>query len=214
MSAASGNRKPAAERWSLPARQDRSRATRERLLGAAEAVFAEKGYDGARLQDIAARAGCSVGAVYFRFKDKNALFSAVAESFVDDARMGLASLLAGEVAAPEEVLRRYVQAAAMSFRRHRGLFRAIVERGIEHPGAMKPIFRLREDIAEALERALHRGGHGSTPLAVRVMTQMIYGFLIVGILNRRSPTQIDDARAVDGLADACVAYLLGSKAAP
>jgi hypothetical protein len=39
------------------------------------------------------------------------------------------------------------------------------------------------------------------------MTQMIYGFLIVGILNKEAPTRIDDARAVDALADACIAYL-------
>jgi hypothetical protein len=39
------------------------------------------------------------------------------------------------------------------------------------------------------------------------MTQMIYGFLITGILNPDSPTKIGDARAIDELADACIAYL-------
>lgn len=214
MAGASARQKPAAERWSLPAQQDRSRATRARLLEAAELVFAEKGYEGARLQDIAARAGCSVGAVYFRFKDKNALFSAIAESFIDDARVGLSALLSGANANPEDVLRSFVSAAAINFRKHRGLFRAIVERGIEHPAAMKSIFRFREEIAESLERALREGGYGPERLAVRVTTQMIYGFLIVGILNRRAPTQIDDAHAVKGLADACVAYLLGTKRTP
>jgi hypothetical protein len=36
---------------------------------------------------------------------------------------------------------------------------------------------------------------------------MVYGFLITGILNKDAPTQISDAQAIGGLADACIAYL-------
>ncbi len=75
-----------AEKWALPAQQDRSRAMRGRILKAAETVFAEKGYEGARIADIAKAAKCSVGAVYFRFKNKDALFFAIAESFAEDVR--------------------------------------------------------------------------------------------------------------------------------
>jgi len=38
--------------------------TRERLLRAAAEVFAERGYDGTRVADIAAAAGVSNGAMY------------------------------------------------------------------------------------------------------------------------------------------------------
>ncbi len=44
--------------------------TRERLLKAAAAVFAERGYDGARVADIAAAAGVSNGAMYAHFGSK------------------------------------------------------------------------------------------------------------------------------------------------
>jgi AcrR family transcriptional regulator len=44
--------------------------TRERLLRAAAAVFAERGYDGARVADIAAAAGVSNGAMYAHFGSK------------------------------------------------------------------------------------------------------------------------------------------------
>ena len=200
-------KKPASERWALPASQARSRATRERLLDAAETVFAAKGYDGAKISDIAQEAGVSVGAVYFRFQDKNALFSAIAESFIDNARAGLSALLDHTPAGRAELLRNFVHVSAASFRRHRGLFRAIVERGIDHPEAMQAIFRFRDELADRLEDALGNAGHKPSTLSVRVMTQMIYGFLIAGVLNARAPTQIDDSRAIAGLADACVAYL-------
>ena len=44
--------------------------TRVRLLDAAAAVFAEKGYDGAGVQEIARRAGLTTGAIYGRFTGK------------------------------------------------------------------------------------------------------------------------------------------------
>ena len=86
--------KTAAERWALPAKQARSQATRERILRAAERCFAEAGYDGAHISAIARKAGCSVGAVYFRFKDKDALFFAIAESFAAEIRASLPDMLA------------------------------------------------------------------------------------------------------------------------
>jgi len=204
MTKASTAKKKASERWSLPATQERSRATREKLLDAAEAVFAAKGYNGAKISDIAEEAGCSVGAVYFRFKDKDALFFAIAETFIEDARSNLGNLLTLSEDR-EAIVRHFVTATASNVRKHRGLFRAIVERGFDHPLAMKTIFGFRDELAAALGKALH--GRSEPGIQIRVMTQMVYGFLIAGILNKDAPTQISDAKAIGGLADACIAYL-------
>jgi TetR/AcrR family transcriptional regulator, repressor for uid operon len=51
--------------------------TRVRLLEAAAAVFAEKGYDGAGVQEIARRAGLTTGAIYGRFTGKAELLREV-----------------------------------------------------------------------------------------------------------------------------------------
>ncbi|GAA4082487.1 TetR/AcrR family transcriptional regulator [Nonomuraea soli] len=50
--------------------------TRERLLQAAAEVFAERGYDGTRVADIAAAAGVSNGALYSHFGSKAELMVA------------------------------------------------------------------------------------------------------------------------------------------
>ncbi|HWF83109.1 MAG TPA: TetR family transcriptional regulator [Streptosporangiaceae bacterium] len=50
--------------------------TRERLLAAAADVFAERGYDGTRVADIAAAAGVSNGALYAHFDSKAELLVA------------------------------------------------------------------------------------------------------------------------------------------
>lgn len=51
--------------------------TRERLLDAAQEVFVEKGVSRSTLEDIARRAGCTRGAVYWHFENKLSLLTAL-----------------------------------------------------------------------------------------------------------------------------------------
>ena len=62
-----------------PAEGKRAR-TRKRLIEAAASVIAEKGFDRASLEDIAALAGMTRGAVYGNFKNKEELFLALIET--------------------------------------------------------------------------------------------------------------------------------------
>jgi AcrR family transcriptional regulator len=56
------------------------RRTREKILAAAKALFAERGYEGATIRDIAKAAGMSTGAVFASFTDKSDLFIDIAET--------------------------------------------------------------------------------------------------------------------------------------
>jgi AcrR family transcriptional regulator len=67
--------------------------TRERLLDAAADVFAERGYDGTRVADIAAAAGVSNGALYAHFDSKAELLVAALRTH---GRQLLAELFAAE----------------------------------------------------------------------------------------------------------------------
>jgi AcrR family transcriptional regulator len=71
----------------LSKQQLRTRETHSRLLDAAEEVFVRDGYEGAQLDEIAAMAGRSKGAVYTHFKSKEDLFLALFEhrtrSYID-----------------------------------------------------------------------------------------------------------------------------------
>ena len=74
------------------------------IVGAALTVFAEKGFAGAKMDEIAARAGLSKGAVYLYFPTKEDVFRAVVEQAVApniDA-LGLA-LLAIDMPFPDRV---------------------------------------------------------------------------------------------------------------
>jgi AcrR family transcriptional regulator len=67
-----------------PLTPERRRAmTRRHLLDAAAAVFTEKGFHGATLDEVAARAGFTKGAVYSNFKSKDDLFLALLDDRVE-----------------------------------------------------------------------------------------------------------------------------------
>jgi len=70
-------------------RRDRARATRLRMIHAAQKVFTSHGYAGARMIDVAAEAGVAVQTVYFTFHTKAELLQACYELAVlgeDDPR--------------------------------------------------------------------------------------------------------------------------------
>jgi AcrR family transcriptional regulator len=71
--------------WVRPPRQTRSQETLERLLDSAEEVFSERGFEAATVAEIVRRAKSSVGAMYARFTDKDALLSCLHERFCEEA---------------------------------------------------------------------------------------------------------------------------------
>ena len=56
------------------ARKERSAARREAILAAALDEFSSRGFEAARLDDVAKRAGVAKGTIYLYFRDKESLF--------------------------------------------------------------------------------------------------------------------------------------------
>ncbi|MGC2783759.1 MAG: helix-turn-helix domain-containing protein [Roseiarcus sp.] len=70
----------------LPAREPKRERGKQRvaaLLDAGAAVFAEKGYDGATMTEIAERAGAAIGSLYQFFPSKEALAEALFDRFAE-----------------------------------------------------------------------------------------------------------------------------------
>src|SRR5947209_1404498 len=80
-------------------------STRERILAAAAEVFAERGYEGAAVSDIARRAGFTTGAIYGRFRDKAELLLEVVRGVLESQQE--AALLAAQAAEGGEVAARF-----------------------------------------------------------------------------------------------------------
>jgi AcrR family transcriptional regulator len=72
---------------------------RARILEVAEAVFAEAGFDGAYIKEIARRAGLAVGTVYGIFESKDAIFLAVHEARTAELFEGVGAIVGAEASA-------------------------------------------------------------------------------------------------------------------
>lgn len=60
-------------------RDEQKQSTREKLLNAAALCFAEKGYSGCSVSDVAKYAGVAQGTMYVHFKNKEELFKTMIE---------------------------------------------------------------------------------------------------------------------------------------
>ena len=65
-----------------PARTQAAEERRSAILAAALEEFTARGYEGARLDDVAKRAGIAKGTIYLYFADKEALFQDLVRSMV------------------------------------------------------------------------------------------------------------------------------------
>ena len=79
---------------------DQSPSTAERILDAAEDLFAEKGYSATSLGDVADRVGIRSPSLYNHFKNKEALYEAVLERLLVKFSAPLAELESGPVTVP------------------------------------------------------------------------------------------------------------------
>ncbi len=68
--------------------------TRERLLAAARSAFAESGFHGASVDEIATRAGFSTGALYSNFDGKEDLFLVLMEREIEEHSREIAEAVA------------------------------------------------------------------------------------------------------------------------
>jgi AcrR family transcriptional regulator len=73
---------------------DRGDATRLRIVAAARALVAERGYEQVNMAEVLERAGVSRGGLYHHFTGKQELMAAVLESFERDMMAQLAGVVA------------------------------------------------------------------------------------------------------------------------
>jgi AcrR family transcriptional regulator len=104
-------------------RRERERAFRNGLiLEAAEEVFAARGFQGASIEEIAARSEIAIATLYKLFGNKEAIFAAAVEHRQDELLREVEGFArAGET--PAAQLRRLVEAIFRYFERHQNTFR-------------------------------------------------------------------------------------------
>ncbi len=117
--------------------------TREKIFKAASDIFEEKGYDGARMQEIADRAGINKALLHYYFRTKEKLFEAVFQVLLKKMFEKIISIFMEDISLKEKI---------------RKFFNEHIEILIKNPKL--PIFLLNE-ISHNPD--LMQGIHGSLP---------------------------------------------------
>ena len=86
-------------------RDEKRAITRARLLEAARKVFGRRGYYGASLDEIAAEAGFSKGALYYNFGGKEGLFLALLEERLQERVRIIGDAFQNEITASDAIQR-------------------------------------------------------------------------------------------------------------
>lgn len=135
---------------SLRERQREERA--DLILETAREVFADKGYHGASIEDIAARAGIAKGTVYLHFPSKEDLLAALAALQIT----AFATWVDRVVSEPLSVRERLVQLLVYVYRRIQERQNQVLLELYSGTGLTTQVLDRRADLQAQLTRALKR----------------------------------------------------------
>ncbi len=169
-----------------PPQQARSRATLDRILEATEKLLETHLMDELTLADILGEAGVSVGSFYGRFKNKEALLPELHTRYARRLDVGSVRVFAPgrwEGRSLRWRVRKLVRYAVLTYRRQRGLLRALSLDWRIHPERVTPSVMVNREafhrlVASALIGARDEITHPHAEAAVR------FGLSLVGAVCR------------------------------
>ncbi|MGB3682078.1 MAG: TetR/AcrR family transcriptional regulator [Rubrobacteraceae bacterium] len=135
----------------------RGRKTRQKVLGAAEEIFGEKGYDRASIVEITRRAGVAQGTFYVYFPDKKSVFTELVR--------GLSRQLRRDIAAAVEGIPDRIEVERVGFHaffdfthQHQNFYKIIRQAEFVDEELFRWYYRkLAEGYTEGLSKAMRRG---------------------------------------------------------
>lgn len=180
----------------MSSREELRRATRQRVLSAADLLFRERGFDATTIRDIADASGVSVGSV-MASGDKNALLVQVFDALIEGGHAQPTVAADSEGACAERILR-LVQPFVALFAERQDLSRmyASIQVAGKQPS---PLFTslaelLVDDIASVI------GEHGCVaPDAVADTARAIYFAYIGTLFSWPAQAPIDEAHILASL---------------
>lgn len=126
---------------------EKSAQTAGKILTAAQTVFAENGYSGAHMDEIARRAGVNKATLYYQIGDKDALYAGVIHQVLGSIAGRIADAVA-QAQSPPEKLAAYIQSIAKAVEKNPEL-PSIMLREVASDGAHLPRI-VAEDMSAVL----------------------------------------------------------------
>ncbi|MBU5672140.1 TetR/AcrR family transcriptional regulator [Paenibacillus brevis] len=160
-----------------PKAQERdAQASQQKILDAAEAVFAEKGFDGARVDEIAKRAGLNKGMLYYYFQSKEQLLRALTdkhfEEMAQEKQAFMESLSQGEPVLAERIGEHMMG----MFERRKSFLRIIAIEAFKNDEFTREFFRIIDSTIPHLNMLAEKAGMDSETLNRLKMNIFFFGF--------------------------------------
>ncbi|MGB8608411.1 TetR/AcrR family transcriptional regulator [Bradyrhizobium sp.] len=194
--------------------QSRSRESTEALLEIGGHLIEQRGVDHCSMNEVAAAAGSSVGALYFRFGNKERFVSEVMQRQADNARGRLSNFLAeieAKATSPSEVIEALTKWLVIEFGRNRGLLRAQIRRALDRPQEWQPFQNIGRELVEGAIRIIEQfpgvQQDNEWQRRLRIAMQMILGTLHNAVINRPGPLELTDNATSHELSQAAIHYL-------
>lgn len=203
-----------------PAKQARSRRTRERLVGAGLRLIEERDFDNISISEFAATAKASVGAFYHHFADKDDYYGAVVSQGMAEEQAKFNAVLDDSLVehlSTPEFIELAVQTIRLSMISMRGLVRTALRRhlatGAEGIDASQWTF-LRDvargyvdQVGNQLALRLNATAEDDWTQRYYEVMQMNMSTLFYALINQPRSTSIQDQRIVAMLTEMTLRYL-------
>ena len=173
-----------------PPPERRGEQTRERILDVAEALFADHGFEGTALRDVAGGVGIRTPSLYNHFPSKEAIYSAVLERGVEPV-LALLSELVQSPPAERPDTRAITQRVMAVLARRPNLPRLVVHEALAGGQHLTPL--LQKVVGPVLVRAqqavlatpgVERWGRERVPLLVLAAYHMVVGHFAIAPFYR------------------------------
>ncbi len=151
--------------------------TRDRILRAAAALFRQKGFNGASMQDLAEAVGLTKSSLYHHFPSKQALLSEILELTVERGTPAVRAIAEAGLPAAER-LRRAVSHHIIDLIQDQDAVACFVEEGRFLASAYRPAHIAKRDRYEQLFRRIVEDGVEAgefRPLDVRLASLAVLG---------------------------------------
>jgi AcrR family transcriptional regulator len=166
--------------------------TAEKILKAARKVFAENGYSGAHVDEIAERAGVNKATLYYQIGDKDTLYANVIHRVLGNTAQNIAAAV-DKVDHPEEKLKVYINCIAANVDKNPEL-PSIMMREIAADGAHLPRVVV-EDIVAVLTILVGILDEGRKKgIFVEVVPFLIHMMIVGTILFYKKALPIKDSQ--------------------
>ena len=157
--------------------------TRQKILDVAEILFADKGYDGASVDEIALTAGVNKRMIYYYFRSKKGLLKTLFQNFLRESSSMLMSFVShgGLEAAPDEKAEESINSYFAYYAKKKDILKIMLMESLKEKEEDTPLFSLVDfsSVLDASEIAYYKKQSGMNE---EEMNQMLVTEFFTGVM--------------------------------